>query len=185
MDVAGAGALVSGGASGLGGATASALAEAGARVVILDLPQSRGAEHAASLPNSARFVAADVTDEAAVQRAVDAAAEDVELRVLVNCAGLGPPAKVVGRDGAPMPMEHFTRIVSVNLFGTFNCTRLGAARMVRNAPDDDGERGVVVNTASIAAFDGQIRSSASTVRCGCRRGSRRRRARPLLGLMRR
>jgi len=151
---------VTGGGSGLGGATAAALAGAGARVVIVDLPQSRGAEHAASLPNGARFAPADVTDEAAVERAVAMADEDGGLRVLVNCAGLGPAAKVVGRDGAPMPMEHFTRIVSVNLLGTFNCIRLAAARMVRAAPDDDGERGVIVNTASIAAFDGQIGQSA-------------------------
>ena len=160
MDIAGVGALVTGGASGLGGATAAALAQAGARVVILDLPTSRGAEHAAALPNGARFAPGDVTDEAAVQRAVELAAEAAELRLLVNCAGLGPAAKVVGRDGAPMPLEHFTRIVSVNLVGTFNCIRLAAARMVRNPPDAGGERAVIVNTASIAAFDGQIGQSA-------------------------
>jgi len=91
-----------------------------------------------------------------VEAAVAAATGLGELRVLVCCAGVGPPAKVVGRDGSPMPLEHFTRILDINLVGTFNAIRLAAARMVALAPKDDGERGVVVTTASIAAFDGQI-----------------------------
>jgi NAD(P)-dependent dehydrogenase (short-subunit alcohol dehydrogenase family) len=154
-------AIVTGGASGLGAATATRLAEAGATVVVLDLPSSRGEELASALPGQAghAFAPADVTDQGAVQRAVDLAASLGELRILVNCAGIGAPAKVVGRDGTPMPLESFTRVVGVNLFGTFNCIRLAAARMVKNSPNADGERGVIVNTASIAAFDGQVGQS--------------------------
>jgi NAD(P)-dependent dehydrogenase (short-subunit alcohol dehydrogenase family) len=160
VDVSGGVALVTGGASGLGAATAQRLAEAGALVVVLDLPQSEGADYAASLPGGARFAAADVTDADAVATAVELAAGAGELRVLVNCAGIGLPAKVVDKDGKPMPLEHFTRIININLVGTFNAIRLAAAHMVRNTPNDDGERGVVVNTASIAAFDGQIGQAA-------------------------
>jgi NAD(P)-dependent dehydrogenase (short-subunit alcohol dehydrogenase family) len=160
VDVSGAIALVTGGASGLGAATAARLAQAGAQVVVLDLPSSRGTEFAASLPGGASFAAADVTDAAAVSAAIDRAAGHGELRVLVNCAGIGLPAKVVDKDGRPMPLEHFTRIIDINLVGTFNAIRLAAAHMVGNTPNDDGERGVIVNTASIAAFDGQIGQAA-------------------------
>jgi NAD(P)-dependent dehydrogenase (short-subunit alcohol dehydrogenase family) len=160
VDVSGAIALVTGGASGLGAATAARLAQAGAQVVVLDLPSSRGTEFAASLPGGASFAAADVTDAAAVSAAIDRAAGHGELRVLVNCAGIGLPAKVVDKDGRPMPLEHFTRIIDINLVGTFNTIRLAAAHMVGNTPNDDGERGVIVNTASIAAFDGQIGQAA-------------------------
>jgi NAD(P)-dependent dehydrogenase (short-subunit alcohol dehydrogenase family) len=156
VDVSGSVALITGGASGLGAATARRLAAAGAIVVIVDLPGSAGADLAASLPHGARFVPADVTDAAAMTEAVATAASLGDLRVLVCCAGVGPPAKIVGRDGSPMPLEHFTRILDINLVGTFNAIRLGAARMVANTPDEDGERGVIVTTASIAAFDGQI-----------------------------
>jgi NAD(P)-dependent dehydrogenase (short-subunit alcohol dehydrogenase family) len=160
VDVTGSVALVTGGASGLGAATARRLAAAGATVVVLDLPSSAGADLAASLPHRARFVAADVTDAEAVEGAVALAAGAGELRMLVCCAGVGPPARVVGRDGAPMPLAHFTRILDINLLGTFNAVRLAAARMVANPPNADGERGVVVMTASIAAFDGQIGQAA-------------------------
>ncbi len=156
MDVNGSVALITGGASGLGAATARRLADAGATVVVLDLPGSAGADLAASLPHGARFLPADVTDADAVESAVATAAGIGELRVLVCCAGVGTPAKVVGRDGSPMPLGTFTRILGINLVGTFNAVRLAAARMVGNAPDGGGERGVVVMTASIAAFDGQI-----------------------------
>jgi NAD(P)-dependent dehydrogenase (short-subunit alcohol dehydrogenase family) len=160
VDVSGAIALVTGGASGLGAATAARLAQAGAQLVVLDLPSSRGTEFAASLPGGASFAAADVTDAAAVSAAIDRAVGHGELRVLVNCAGIGLPAKVVDKDGRPMPLEHFTRIIDINLVGTFNAIRLAAAHMVGNTPNDDGERGVIVNTASIAAFDGQIGQAA-------------------------
>lgn len=161
MDVSSAVAIVTGGASGLGAATATRLAERGARLVIVDLPGRRGGDLASALPGRHhRFVEADVQVPDGVQHAVDTAASLGELRILVNCAGIGPPAKVVGKGGTPMPLEHFTRVVGVNLFGTFNCIRLAATRMVQNRPNDDGERGVIVNTASIAAFDGQIGQSA-------------------------
>lgn len=161
MDPNGAVAIVTGGASGLGAATARRLADAGATVVVIDLPTSSGEAFARELPGGAgRFAPADVQDEAAVQRAMDLASEAGAVRILVNCAGIGPPAKVVGKDRSPMPLAHFTRIVGVNLFGTFNCTRLAAARMVQNKPNSEGERGVIVNTASIAAFDGQVGQSA-------------------------
>jgi len=156
VDVRGSVALITGGASGLGAATARRLAAAGATVVVLDLPSSAGADLAASLPNGARFAPADVTDAEAVEQAVATAASLGELRVLVCCAGVGTPGKVVGRDGAPMPLRNFTRILDINLVGTFNAVRLAAARMVANPPNPDGERGVAVMTASIAAFDGQI-----------------------------
>ena len=158
MKVEGAVALVSGGASGLGAATARRLASMGATVAILDLPSSPGAQVAEE--TGGHFVAGDVTDSASVERAVEAAAALGELRVCVTCAGTGAPAKVVGRDGAPMPLAHFRRIVEINLIGTFDVVRNAAARMLTYAPDADGARGVIVCTASIAAFDGQIGQSA-------------------------
>jgi NAD(P)-dependent dehydrogenase (short-subunit alcohol dehydrogenase family) len=158
MEIDGAAALVSGGASGLGAATARRLAAVGARVVIADLESSRGSELAREL--GGRFVACDVTRTATVEAAVQAAAALGELRVLVCCAGVGPPAKVVGREGAPMPLDHFARTVQVNLVGTFDCVRQAAAVMVGNPPDAGGERGVIICTSSIAAFEGQIGQSA-------------------------
>jgi NAD(P)-dependent dehydrogenase (short-subunit alcohol dehydrogenase family) len=139
MEIAGRTFLVTGGASGLGAATARLLEEAGATVVIADLPET------------------DVTDEESVRRAVDGCAE---LHGAVNCAGIGGSARVVGRDGDVFPLDLFRRIVDVNLTGTFNVLRLAAARMARNEPDANGERGVIVNTASNAAFDGQIGQAA-------------------------
>jgi NAD(P)-dependent dehydrogenase (short-subunit alcohol dehydrogenase family) len=151
-------ALVTGGASGLGLATVRRLVKSGATVVILDLPTSAGADVAAELGEAARFVSGDVTSEADVTRAVDAATELGELRITVNCAGMGIPARTVGRNG-PAEMAGFVRTVTVNLFGTFNVIRLAAAAMAKTEPVD-GERGVVVNTASVAAFDGQIGQAA-------------------------
>jgi len=158
LDPRGAVAIVTGGASGLGAATAQRLAERGAAVVILDLPSSQGGRTAAGLPGEAdhTFAPADVQDPDAVQAAVDTATSRGPLRIAVNCAGIGTPGKVVGRDGAPMPLEQFARVVGVNLIGTFNVVRLAAAAMLAQPPTDSGERGVIVNTASIAAFDGQI-----------------------------
>jgi NAD(P)-dependent dehydrogenase (short-subunit alcohol dehydrogenase family) len=158
MDINGAVALVSGGASGLGAATARRLHAAGATVVVADLESSPGAELAGELDG--HFVPTDVTQSATVDVAVREAAALGELRVLVCCAGVGPPAKVVDRAGAPMPLEHFARVVQVNLVGTFDCVRQAAAVMVTNPPNADGERGVIVCTSSIAAFDGQIGQSA-------------------------
>jgi NAD(P)-dependent dehydrogenase (short-subunit alcohol dehydrogenase family) len=151
-------ALVSGGASGLGGATTRRLHEAGAAVVILDLPSSPGEELAAELGDRARFVPADVRDEAQVQAAVDAARELGTLRIAVNCAGVGTPGRVVGKRG-PLPLEDFQNVININLVGTFNVTRLAAAAMLDNEPVD-GDRGVIVMTASIAAYDGQIGQAA-------------------------
>ncbi|NEN06933.1 3-hydroxyacyl-CoA dehydrogenase [Diaminobutyricibacter tongyongensis] len=154
MQIEGCSAIVTGGASGLGHATAQALTAGGASVVILDLPSSEGEKAAVALGPTARFVPGDVTDEQQVQAAVDEAAGMAPLRILVNCAGIATPGKVIGRDGV-LPLAHFERVVRVNLVGTFNVIRLAAAAMVKTEPVGE-ERGVIVNTASVAAFDGQI-----------------------------
>jgi NAD(P)-dependent dehydrogenase (short-subunit alcohol dehydrogenase family) len=155
-----AGALVAGGASGLGAATARALAEAGATVVIADLNVEKGEALAADLGERASFVEADVTDEAAVGAAVERAASvEGGLRVSVCCAGIGW-AERVAHKGGPHNLEFFSNVVKVNLIGTFNVLRFAAAAMSENEPDAEGERGVCVNTASIAAFDGQIGQAA-------------------------
>jgi len=160
MQIEGTVALVTGGASGLGRATVEGLVAAGGRVVIVDLESSPGSQVAAELGDAVRFAPADVTDSEAVQAAIDVAAGLGRLRIVVNCAGIGTPGRVLGRNG-PMPLEQFATVVSVNLIGTFNVIRLAAAAMVGSDPDGpDGERGVVVNTASIAAFDGQIGQAA-------------------------
>jgi NAD(P)-dependent dehydrogenase (short-subunit alcohol dehydrogenase family) len=158
MDVAGVAALVTGGASGLGLATATRLVADAASVVIVDLPGSAGADVAGRLGDRCRFAAADVTSEADVGTALDAAAELGELRVVVNCAGIGPAAKVVGRNGVH-DLELFSRTVQINLVGTFNVLRLAAERMATRDLVGE-ERGVIVNTASVAAFDGQIGQAA-------------------------
>ncbi|HVM28959.1 MAG TPA: SDR family NAD(P)-dependent oxidoreductase [Mycobacteriales bacterium] len=158
MQLAGAVAVVTGGASGLGLATARELAGAGASVVLLDLPGGRGEAAAAGLGGDALFVPTDVTDEASVQAAVEAASRRGPLRVAVSCAGVGTPGRVLGKNG-PLPLEAFSTVVRVNLIGTFNVLRLAAAAMAQTEPVD-GERGVVVNTASAAAFDGQIGQAA-------------------------
>ncbi len=154
MQIEGCSAIVTGGASGLGHATAQALTAAGASVVILDLPSSEGEKAAVALGPTARFVPGDVTDEQQVQAAVDEASGMAPLRIVVNCAGIATPGKVLGRDGV-LPLAHFERVVRVNLVGTFNVIRLAAAAMVKTEPVGE-ERGVIVNTASVAAFDGQI-----------------------------
>jgi NAD(P)-dependent dehydrogenase (short-subunit alcohol dehydrogenase family) len=157
MNVVGAGVLVAGGASGLGEATARTLAGAGARVVIADLNAEKGEALAAELGEGASFVEADVTDEGAAAAAVEraAAAGSDGLRISVCCAGIGW-AERVAHKGGPHDLEFFSNVVKVNLIGTFNVLRLAAAAMSENEPDEEGERGVCVNTASIAAFDGQI-----------------------------
>ena len=158
MDVKNSVALVTGGASGLGLATVEALVAAGAKIVILDLPGSPGEDVAARLGDNVRFAAADVRDEAAVASALDVAAELGELRVVVNCAGTGDAIKTVGRNGA-YPLDAFERIIGINLIGTFNVIRLGAERMSKLDLIAE-ERGVIINTASVAAFDGQIGQAA-------------------------
>jgi NAD(P)-dependent dehydrogenase (short-subunit alcohol dehydrogenase family) len=154
MNIEGASAIVTGGASGLGAATARALAERGARVVILDRQEDAGRKVAAELGGV--FAAADVSDENQVQAAVDTAVGLGPLRVLVNCAGLGPATRIVDREGTPIPLKKFEFIIRVNLIGSYNCARLAAAAMSRSEPLQDGARGVILNTASVAAFDGQI-----------------------------
>jgi 3-hydroxyacyl-CoA dehydrogenase/3-hydroxy-2-methylbutyryl-CoA dehydrogenase len=154
MEIEGAGALVAGGASGLGAATSRALAESGARVVIADLNAERGEALAEEI--GAEFVVADVTDAEAVGAAVErAAAVEDGLRISVCCAGIGW-AERLARTRGPHDLELFSNVVKVNLIGTFNVLRLAAASMIGNELDEGGERGVCVNTASIAAFDGQI-----------------------------
>ena len=151
-------AVVTGGASGLGLATVKALLNDGAQIVIIDLPSSNGETIAKELGDRVRFVAADVTDEAAVTEALDVAESLGPLRVAVNCAGIGNAIKTVSKKGA-FPLDAFKKVVDVNLFGTFNVIRLAAERIARTEPID-GERGVIINTASVAAFDGQIGQAA-------------------------
>ena len=159
MDIDGSVAVVTGGASGLGLATARRLVKAGAKAVLVDLPSSNGDEVARSMDGAAVFAAADVTDEAAVRSALDAADELGTLRVVVNCAGIGTPGRVLSRDGAAHPIDPFVRVLQVNLIGTFNVIRLAAERMARTEPVGE-ERGVIVNTASVAAYEGQIGQAA-------------------------
>ena len=151
-------AVVTGGASGLGLATVKALVADGAQVVIIDLPSSNGETVAKELGDRVRFAAADVTDEAAVAEALDLAESLGPLRVAVNCAGIGNAVKTVSKNGA-FPFDAFKKVVNVNLFGTFNVIRLAAERIAKTEPID-GERGVIINTASVAAFDGQIGPAA-------------------------
>jgi len=156
MDIQGSAAIVTGGASGLGAATVRALHAAGAHVGILDLQADKGEALAAELGGGTRFMRTDVTDEAQVAEAVAAIAEAAPLRVAVNCAGIGDAARLLDRSGNPADLAAFRRVVDVNLVGTFNVMRLAAAAMARAPELDHGERGVIVNTASVAAFEGQI-----------------------------
>ncbi len=158
MEINGAVALITGGASGLGLASAEKLLESGASVVILDLPGSPGQAVADKLGDRVRFSPGDVTDEASVTTALDLAAELGPLRVAVSCAGIGNAIKTIGKKG-PFPLADFTRIININLIGTFNVLRLAAERIAASDPITD-ERGVIINTASIAAFDGQIGQAA-------------------------
>jgi len=151
-------ALVTGAASGLGQATARRLAADGARVVIVDLPSSNGKAVADELDGV--FAPADVRDEEQVRTAIDIAAERGPLAVAVNCAGIGNAFRVVAKDGTPFPLAEFTRVIEINLIGTFNVLRLAAARMIAATPVDGEERGVIVNTASVAAYEGQIGQAA-------------------------
>ncbi|MEU4647227.1 3-hydroxyacyl-CoA dehydrogenase [Nocardia fluminea] len=158
MDFVNSSAIVTGGASGLGLATVQELHAKGAKVVIIDLPSSNGAAVAKELGEGAAFAAADVTDESAVAAALDVAESLAPLRIAVNCAGIGNAIKTVGKKGA-FPLADFTRVINVNLVGTFNVIRLAAERMSGTDPVGE-ERGVIINTASVAAFDGQIGQAA-------------------------
>ena len=160
MNIDGKVALVTGGASGLGLATTEELIGGGAAVVVIDLAHSGGVAVAERLGERCRFVPADVTQEADVQSAVDTAVRDFGgIHVLVNCAGVGWPGRVLTKEGTPTDLERFEAVVRINLIGTFNAIRLVAAQMATQTPED-GERGVIVNTSSIAAFDGQIGQAA-------------------------
>ncbi|UQX89403.1 SDR family NAD(P)-dependent oxidoreductase [Jatrophihabitans telluris] len=155
MRIAGSSALVTGAASGLGLATARALTEAGAQVVRLDLNEQAGSGSTAA---PGHFAPGDVTDPDSVAAAIARAGELAPLRIVVNCAGIATPGKVLGREG-PLDLQRFRSVVEVNLIGTFNVVRLAAEAIAANE-DIDGERGVIVNTASVAAFDGQIGQAA-------------------------
>lgn len=151
-------ALITGGGSGLGEATTRRLHEAGAAVVIVDLPSSNGEALASEIGERARFVAADVRDEAQVQAAIAAAEELGELRIAVNCAGVATPGRIIGRKGVHA-LEQYKTVIDINLVGTFNVMRLAAQVMTANDPED-GDRGVIIMTASAAAYDGQIGQAA-------------------------
>ncbi|TFC92102.1 MULTISPECIES: SDR family NAD(P)-dependent oxidoreductase [Cryobacterium] len=162
MRIDGCSALVTGAASGLGLATATALAEAGAAVVLLDLPGAAGERAAASIGGRTRFVPGDVTRAEDVQAAVSEAVDLGPLRIVVNCAGIAPGQRTVDRTGSPLPLDDFDRVIRINLVGTFNVIRLAAAAMQASEPTTATvpERGVIVNTASVAAYDGQIGQAA-------------------------
>ena len=157
MDIAGKVFIVTGGASGLGEGTAQMLAAHGARVVVADVQADRGEAVAAAIGGA--FVRCDVSSEADGQAVVDKATSLGKLVGLVNCAGIGPAAKTVGKDGAH-PLALFTKVVTVNLIGSFNMIRLAATAMAKNDPEPTGEHGVLISTASVAAYDGQIGQAA-------------------------
>jgi NAD(P)-dependent dehydrogenase (short-subunit alcohol dehydrogenase family) len=157
MQIQGIGAVVTGGGSGLGEATVRALAARGARVAILDLGRSKGAEVAKSIGDAVIFCEADVANEEQVTAALDRAVESFGgIQAVVNCAGIGSAGRTVDKAGKPFDLKIFELTLRVNLVGTFNVIRLAAARMTKNQPNEENERGVIVNTASVAAFEGQI-----------------------------
>ena len=158
MDIKGHAAIVTGGASGLGAATARMLAEAGAKVAIFDVNQKAAAEVAIDINGIA--IACDVSDSASTEAAIaKAAADHGPARILINCAGVGTAKRIVGKEG-PQPLADYERIIRINLIGTFNAMRLAAAAMIPLEPLTDGERGIIVCTASVAAYEGQIGQAA-------------------------
>jgi NAD(P)-dependent dehydrogenase (short-subunit alcohol dehydrogenase family) len=160
MDISGKAAVVSGGASGLGAATARMIVAEGGHVVILDLNENAGQKLVAELGHRSRFIRTDVTDAAEVEHAIDAATKALgELHICVNCAGIPDGQRIITRD-APADLDRFSKVIRVNLIGTFNVARMAAWILARNAADTNGERGVIINTASVAAFDGQIGQAA-------------------------
>ena len=160
MKISGSTTVITGGASGLGRATAERLLAGGGRVVLLDLPRSPGAQVAADMGDNALFTPADVTNPDELTAALEVAVKRFgAIHALVNCAGIGTAEKTYGKRG-PADLAVFTKVIQVNLIGHFNSIRLTAAHMAKNQPGEDGERGVIVNTASVAAFDGQIGQAA-------------------------
>ncbi len=160
MNLHGKVALVTGGASGLGRATAEALVQRGAKVALLDRNREAGEATAKALGEAARFYETDVASEASVQTALDRTLQELgPVAIVVGCAGIGTAGRVLGREG-PMPLERFEKTIQVNLVGQFNVVRLAAKMMAKNAPDENGERGVIINTASVAAYEGQIGQAA-------------------------
>ena len=160
MEIKGCTALVTGGASGLGEASIRQLVQDGARAAILDLDEDRGNRLAAELGNSAIFCKTDVTDEKSVQAAIDKAmAAFGAIHIALNCAGIGIPGKVISKKGS-MPIEQFNKVLQVNLVGTLTVIKNAAEKMLDNSPNADGEKGVIINTASVAAFEGQIGQAA-------------------------
>jgi len=160
MQIKGCVAVVTGGASGLGEACVRSLVHHGARAAVLDMDEERGNSTAAALGSSAVFCKTDVADEKSVQAAIERTVEAFgSVHVAINCAGVGTPGKILGKKGL-IPLEHFTRVVGINLIGTFNVMRFAVEKMVQNSPNAEGERGLIINTASIAAFEGQIGQTA-------------------------
>ncbi len=154
-------ALVTGGASGLGEAVARRIIEFGGKAAILDFDEERGKQVEAELGPDAIFCITDVTDEISVQKAIDSTISAFgTVNTVINCAGVGTPKKVIDREGNPMPLEFFNKVIQINLVGTMNVIRLAAVSMIKNEPGTDGERGVVINVASVAAFEGQIGQAA-------------------------
>ena len=152
--------VVTGGASGLGEACVRVLVKDGAKVSIFDLDEERGKKVASDVGDDGIFCSTDITDEKSVQTAIDKTMESLGvIHVVINCAGVGIPAKVLGKDG-PMSIKHFNQVVQINLMGTMNVIRLAAEKMVKNTPNEDGEKGVIITTASAAAFEGQIGQAA-------------------------
>jgi NAD(P)-dependent dehydrogenase (short-subunit alcohol dehydrogenase family) len=160
MDITNKGVFVSGGASGLGAGCVRLLVKAGARVVIGDLNTELGMKLADELGESAYFVSTNVTDEESVTKAIEQVVERCGgLHIAINCAGIGVAERVLGKNG-PSSLASFSKVISINLIGTFNVIRLAAAAMAKNQPNDGGERGVIINTASVAAYEGQIGQAA-------------------------
>jgi len=161
MEIKGCVAVVTGGASGLGEATVRDLKEKEAKVAILDIDAERSDSIISELGEDVIFCHTDVTDAKSVEAAIDKMVDAFgAIHIAVNCAGAGPSERVVGKDGSPMPIENFNKIVQLNLIGTMNVIRLAAAEMIKNSGNADGEKGVIINTASIAAFEGQIGQAA-------------------------
>ena len=153
-------AIVTGGASGLGEACVRNLVKDGAKVSIFDFAEERARKICSELGDAVLFCNTDVTDEKTVKTAVDQTTDSFgKIHLAINCAGVGTPAKVIGKEG-PMPMDHFNQVLQINLVGTMHVIRLAAEKMLKNTPNEDGERGVIINTASIAAFEGQIGQAA-------------------------